>query len=105
MFKKLRDSSSESSGKALLDRVRRSVRSVVPCNVFLTDPLMGYQNKSSDSLFDVIITTLCLEFASPSPIDYSAALTNVARLLRPSGHLIIQVYDSEEKDYDAFILF
>lgn len=75
----------------MLDRVRRSVGAVVPCNVLLTDPLMDYKGTDGHSSYDVIISTLCLEFASLSTEEYSAAVGNVARLLRPSGHFIIQV--------------
>ncbi len=87
---------SSRSETTLLDRVRRSVRAVVPCNVLLTDPLMDYKDAActaadGHSIYDVIISTLCLEFASLSPEEYSAAVGNVARLLRPSGYFIIQV--------------
>lgn len=86
----------------LLDRVRRSVRAVVPCNVLLSDPLVDYYKEaaataSSDAMadvpssYDVIITTLCLEFASLCHEEYSTAVSNVTRLLRPSGYLIMQV--------------
>lgn len=83
----------------LLDRVRRSVRAVVPCNVLLSDPLADYKEAaaSSDAIadvpssYDVIITTLCLEFASLCNVEYSTAVSNVTRLLRPSGYLIMQV--------------
>lgn len=95
------------SETSLLDRVRRSVRAVVPCNVLLTDPLMDYKDAActatdGHSAYDVIISTLCLEFASLSPEEYSAAVGNVARLLRPSGYFIIQVnIFSSESDTHA----
>lgn len=79
------------SGQMLLDRVRRSVRAVVPCNVFMKDPLLG--RSPPPDQYDVIITTLCLEFAAPTEPDYLAAVVNVSRLLRPSGHLIVQVFN------------
>ncbi|XP_057375410.1 nicotinamide N-methyltransferase-like [Daphnia carinata] len=78
----------------LLDRVRHSVRAVVPCNVLLTDPLMDNKdtacNADGHSLYDVIITTLCLEFATLTLEEYSTAVANVTRLLRPGGFLIVQ---------------
>lgn len=43
------------------------------------------------SLYDVIITTLCLEFATLSVDEYSSAVRNVTSLLRPEGFLVIQV--------------
>lgn len=79
------------SGQMLLDRVRRSVRAVVPCDIFMKDPLMGH-SLTPDNKYDVIITALCLEFAAPTETDYFGAVVNVAQLLRPSGHLIIIVY-------------
>lgn len=79
----------------LLERVRHSVRAVVPCNVLLTNPLMNdkeaAQNADGNSLYDVIITTLCLEFATLSVDEYSAAVGNVTRLLSPGGFLVVQV--------------
>nr|CAH0104331.1 unnamed protein product [Daphnia galeata] len=79
----------------LLDRVRLSVRAVVPCNVLLTDPLMNDKDAAQNadgcsSLYDVIITTLCLEFATLSVDEYSSAVGNVTSLLRPEGFLVIQ---------------
>ena len=43
------------------------------------------------SLYDVIITTLCLEFATLSVDEYSSAVGNVTSLLRPQGFLVVQV--------------
>ncbi|KAK4007523.1 hypothetical protein OUZ56_012680 [Daphnia magna] len=78
----------------LLDRVRHSVRAVVPCNVLLTDPLMDNKdtacNADGHSSYDVIITTLCLEFATLTVEEYSTAVANVTRLLRPAGFLVVQ---------------
>jgi len=76
-----------SGAQHILNRVRQSVLCVVPCNVLMDDPLMGW---SADK-YDVIITYFCLECASSSEVDYFTAMNNVARLLNPSGHLIIQV--------------
>ena len=80
----------------LLDRVRHSVRAVVQCNVLLTDPLMNDKDAAQNadgcsSLYDVIITTLCLEFATLSVDEYSSAVGNVTSLLRPQGFLVVQV--------------
>jgi hypothetical protein len=78
----------------LSQRVRQSVRAVVPCDVFQRPPLInscrdGDVQKTQQ--FDVVITTLCLEFASASVQDYRTAVGNVAALVRPSGYLIMQV--------------
>ena len=85
--------------------MRRSVRRVVPCNVLLSNPLADYKEAADDSdaiadvpssSYDVIISTLCLEFASLSHEEYSTAVRNVARLLRPSGYFIMQVKSSKQ---------
>jgi len=76
-----------SGAQHILNRVRQSVRCVVPCNVLMDDPLMGW----STDKYDVIITYFCLECASSSEVDYFTAMNNVARLLGPCGHLVIQV--------------
>ena len=96
----------------MLDRVRRRVRAVVACDVFLPNPLaiasdVSYSAapsvncdgvvsspstlQSNPSLYDVIVSTLCLEFATVTVKDYSLAVANVASLLKPGGHLILQV--------------
>ena len=77
-------------------RVRQSVRAVVPCDVFQRPPLInscrdGDADVQKTRQFDVVITTLCLEFASASAEDYRTAVGNVAALVRPSGYLIMQV--------------
>lgn len=83
-----------SSEIGLVERVRRSVRAVVSCDVFSVDPLgVKGSDKESDCRgpFDIIISTLCLEFASLTPDDYTTAVTNTASLLKPSAYLILQV--------------
>lgn len=83
----------------LLERVRRSVRAVVPCDVFSVQPLgvKGDNGSSGDAdghgpgNFRAIISTLCLEFASLTPDQYTTAVTNTASLLKPGGYLILQV--------------
>ena len=74
----------------LMDRVRNSVKDVVACNVFDAGvaPALGQGH------FDVIISTLCLEFASVDLDEYGSAVRNVAALLGPSAHLILQVTNS-----------
>ena len=107
------DDDEATAASLLLDRVRRKVRAVVACNVFLPNPLATASEAAStvdehtavsissvvppstletNSLFDVIISTLCLEFASVTVKDYSLAVANVASLLKPNGHLILQVF-------------
>jgi hypothetical protein len=70
-----------------LDRVRHSVRCVIPCDVLQSDPLLGH----TESPFDIIISVFCLECAVSSPKEYPSTVSNVVRLLNPSGHLIMMV--------------
>jgi len=109
------DDDEATAASLLLDRVRRKVRAVAACNVFLPNPLATASEAAStvdvhtavsiksssvvppstletNSLFDVIISTLSLEFASVTVKDYSLAVANVASLLKPNGHLILQVF-------------
>lgn len=76
-------------GSLLLNRVRRSVCSVIPVDVLRNDPLLSIVNVKST--FDVIISVFCLECAVPSPKEYQSAVANVVQLLRPSGHIIMIV--------------
>jgi len=73
-----------SEAGVLMGRVRSSVQDVVACNVFDADVGIG------DAQFDVIISTLCLEFAAIDLDEYESAVRNVAALLRPSAYLILQ---------------
>lgn len=79
----------------LLNRVRSSIKSVVSCDVLQTEPLLG--NSNVESLFDVIISIFCLECAVASPLAYPDVVANVAKLLRPNGHLIMAV------QYEVFV--
>lgn len=56
-------------------------------------------NADGHSLYDVIITTLCLEFATLTVEEYSTAVANVTRLLRPAGFLVVQVNMLEKMLY------
>ena len=82
--------------RVLIDRVRNSVKSVLPCNVFFGRPLSAAGPSETlvatvESRYDVIISTLCLEFAAVDLEEYRAAVDNVTSLLLPSGYLILQV--------------
>ena len=80
-------SADKESASLVLDRVRHSVRCVIPCDVLQSDPLLG----NTDSPFDIIISVFCLECAVSSPKEYPSAVSNVVSLLNPSGHLIMIV--------------
>lgn len=80
-------------------RVREAIQNVLPCNVFNSNPLSFCHDENSSSLrqkeaqekFDVIVSTLCLEFVTTSLEDYRTVVDNVVGLLKPGGYLILQV--------------
>ncbi|XP_046642226.1 nicotinamide N-methyltransferase-like [Daphnia pulicaria] len=79
------ESADKESAFLVLDRVRHSVRCVIPCDVLQSDPILGH----TESPFDIIISVFCLECAVSSPKEYPSTVSNVVRLLNPSGHLIM----------------
>ncbi|KAI9561751.1 hypothetical protein GHT06_012712 [Daphnia sinensis] len=79
------ENADQESAFLVLERARRSIRSILPCDVLQSDPLLG----KADTLFDVIISVFCLECAASSAGEYRNTIANVVRLLRPSGHLIM----------------
>ena len=67
---------------------------MLPCNVFARQPLLETDSLcDSGDGFDVIISTLCLEFAAVSLDEFKLAVSNIVSLLLPSGYLILQVVD------------
>ena len=68
------------------DRLLKSVKYIGHCNVFKTNPVPDIGIK-----FEILISTLCLEFISKNEEDYVAALMNLKHLLKPNGTIILQV--------------
>lgn len=71
--------------KHLLNRLRSCVKTVIPCNVHCKSPL-----SDDNARFDVVLTSLCLEFASDNMTDYVQSVINVATLLVEDGCLVMQ---------------
>ncbi|XP_013777372.1 nicotinamide N-methyltransferase-like isoform X2 [Limulus polyphemus] len=70
--------------RILEERLRRKLKNVSFCDVFDSIPL-NYK----EAPFDVIITSLCLEFAACDWSSYVQALKNIAALLRVGGGIIM----------------
>ncbi|XP_042858010.1 indolethylamine N-methyltransferase-like [Penaeus japonicus] len=68
----------------IADRLREVFQVVIPCDGTLEEPLAPIHQK-----YDVIMTTLCLEFATTTKADHRAMLGRVANLLRPGGVLLM----------------
>ncbi|XP_067326714.1 nicotinamide N-methyltransferase-like [Anolis sagrei] len=66
------------------EKLRRTIKQVLPCDVTLANPL--------DPLVlqpvDCVISTFCLESACDDLPAYCSAVKNVASLVKPGGHLI-----------------
>ncbi|KAK4316918.1 hypothetical protein Pmani_011967 [Petrolisthes manimaculis] len=72
------------SGIEVEERLRDAFRGVVPCDLALHNPLHPLQER-----FDVITSTLCLEFAAASPSQYSTYFSHLVNLLLPDGVLVM----------------
>nr|XP_060643395.1 nicotinamide N-methyltransferase-like [Anolis sagrei ordinatus] len=66
------------------EKLRRTIKQVLPCDVTLANPL--------DPLVlqpvDCVISTFCLEAACDDLPTYCSAMKNVGSLVKPGGHLI-----------------
>nr|XP_060643393.1 nicotinamide N-methyltransferase-like [Anolis sagrei ordinatus] len=73
------------------EKLRRTIKQVLPCDVTLANPL--------DPLVlppvDCVISTYCLESACDDLPAYCAAVKNVGSLVKPGGHLIFAVVMEE----------
>ena len=68
------------------ERLRKKVRSVLPCDVNQDPPVCGI-----DLPFDCILTTLCLECACMNIEKYHQAVARLAGLMKAGGHLVMVV--------------
>ncbi|CAG0921226.1 unnamed protein product [Notodromas monacha] len=73
------------SAKQVELRLRRRVEKIISCDVSKENPIFPHKN-----LFDVVFTSLCLEFATDNLPDYQSAFKNAANLVKPGGFLIVQ---------------
>lgn len=70
--------------RILEERLRKTLKNVSFCDVFESVPL-----NRREAPFDIIITSLCLEFAACDWSSYVQALKNVASLLSLGGGIIM----------------
>ena len=74
----------ESDWKELEERVRSTIKEVVPCDV-LKDPVMDYPSQP----FDAILTTLCIEETCTDFDSFKANIQQLVGVLKPGGYLLI----------------
>ncbi|XP_066940135.1 indolethylamine N-methyltransferase-like [Macrobrachium rosenbergii] len=72
------------TGEDYAQRLRDVFQLVVPCDGELENPLHPICQT-----YDVVMSTLCLEFATISLDDYRAMLANVTHLIKPGGVLMM----------------
>ncbi|KAM6158952.1 nicotinamide N-methyltransferase [Rhynchocyon petersi] len=67
------------------EKLRRTVKQVLKCDVTQSQPLGPVSLPPADCL----LTTLCLDAACPDLPTYRSALKNLSSLLKPGGFLVI----------------
>ena len=65
------------------DRVRRSVKDIIPCNI-LDERIVSEES----GLFDCITTACCLDGVCSDMDTYRKAVKNLSLCLRPGGHVV-----------------
>ena len=63
--------------------LRNKIGEIVPCDVKSQEMLGPYQKP-----FDVVHTNLCLEIVCETAADFTEALTNLRKLVKPGGYLL-----------------
>ncbi|XP_069108769.1 nicotinamide N-methyltransferase-like [Argopecten irradians] len=79
----------ENSNESVVQRqnaMREKVRGVLAVDVHLEHPI---GSDDGPQYFDVVTSSLCLEVASQTILEYKKAMRNVCGLLKPGGHLIL----------------
>ncbi|XP_067326973.1 nicotinamide N-methyltransferase-like [Anolis sagrei] len=66
------------------EKLRRTIKQVLPCDVTLANPLDPLVLQPVDA----VISTFCLESACDDLPTYCSAMKNVGSLVKPGGHLI-----------------
>ncbi|XP_063849077.1 phenylethanolamine N-methyltransferase-like isoform X1 [Scylla paramamosain] len=74
------------SVKDIESQLRSRFAEVIPCDLTMDDPLISPAHRAS---YDVVMTTLCLEFVASSKDDYYLMVGRLVSLLRPGGVLIM----------------
>ena len=91
--------------------LRKKITHILPCDIALEDPVEWPSTWTSQlGSFDVVTTSLCLETAVKSEIDYRNAIAKLKRYLKPGGFLVMYsvigetfYYVGKEKFYCLFV--
>ena len=63
--------------------LRNKIVEILPCDVKATEMLGPHQG-----LFDVVHTNLCLEIVCETAVDFTDALSNLKKMVKPGGYLL-----------------
>ena len=80
------------SGEALIREaeLREKITHILPCDIALEDPVKWPSTWTSQlGSFDVVTTSLCIETAVKSEIEYSNAIAKLKKYLKPGGYLVM----------------
>ncbi|CAN8020102.1 unnamed protein product [Ixodes persulcatus] len=69
----------------IMERARRAISKVVPCDVLEPEVLPEEHGKT----FDVVLSCNCLEAATADPDSFGRVLANMGSLVKPGGFLIM----------------
>ncbi|KAK7084514.1 hypothetical protein SK128_001344 [Halocaridina rubra] len=71
---------SEEETVDVVQQLRNAFQLIIPCDGAMSNPLSPVSQR-----YDVVMSTLCLEFATTSLEDYRVMMGNVINILRPGG--------------------
>ena len=102
------------SEEAFLTReteLREKITHILPCDIALEDPVKWPSTWTSQlGSFDVVTTSLCLEAAVKSEVEYRDAIAKLKKYLKPGGFLVMYsvigetfYYVGKEKFYCLFV--
>ncbi|XP_070554020.1 indolethylamine N-methyltransferase-like [Ptychodera flava] len=89
----------EGEGSTWEDRqalLRRSIKEIIPCDLLKSNPL---EPKVYEP-FDAIMTSYCVEAASPDKNSFKESMKSIIKLLKPGG-ILIMFNTVNESDYTA----
>ena len=70
--------------------LRKRITNIIPCDIRCDDPLLTKQEP-----FEIISTSLCLEAACSTYIEYKEAVKKLVALLKPGGFLFMITHERE----------
>ena len=73
-------------GKGSEQALRKKITHILPCDIALEDPVKWPSTWTSQlGSFDVVTTSLCLEAAVKSEVEYRDAIAKLKKYLKPGG--------------------